>query len=67
MQTYKATLLILICVALLGACGLRGPLYLPTENLDSKTDIEQHSSPATDAVEDDEDAEKDTGKKAVSG
>lgn len=67
MQTFKATLLILICVALLGACGLRGPLYLPTENPDSKTDIGQDSTPATDAAEDDEDAEKDTGKKAVSG
>jgi predicted small lipoprotein YifL len=67
MQTVKATLLNLICVALLGACGLKGPLYLPTENPDSKTNIEQDSTPATDAAEDDEDAEKDTGKKAVSG
>lgn len=28
MQTVKATLFILICVTLLSACGLKGPLYL---------------------------------------
>jgi predicted small lipoprotein YifL len=38
MQTVKATLLILICIALLGACGLRGPLYLPEESPATKQD-----------------------------
>ena len=32
MQTVKTTLLILICLTLLGACGLKGPLYIPDEN-----------------------------------
>jgi len=31
MQTAKTTLLILLCISLLGACGLKGPLYLPEE------------------------------------
>ena len=31
MQIVKAILIILICSALLGACGLKGPLYLPGE------------------------------------
>ncbi len=66
MQTVKATILMLISVALLGACGLRGPLYLPTGNLDSPPPAEQDSTPVTDAEEDDEDTQKDTGKKAVS-
>ena len=32
MQTVKTILLFLICVTMLGACGLKGPLYLPEEN-----------------------------------
>jgi len=32
MQTVKTILLILLCITLLGACGLKGPLYLPEEN-----------------------------------
>ena len=31
MQTAKTILLILICASVLGACGLKGPLYLPEE------------------------------------
>ena len=31
MQTAKTILALLLCAALLGACGLRGPLYLPDE------------------------------------
>jgi predicted small lipoprotein YifL len=31
MQTVKTIILFLICAAFLGACGLRGPLYLPDE------------------------------------
>jgi len=32
MRTVKITLLVLICTALLGACGLKGPLYLPEDD-----------------------------------
>jgi predicted small lipoprotein YifL len=31
MRTVKITLLLLLCSALLGACGLKGPLYLPED------------------------------------
>lgn len=31
MQTVKTIFLILISIALLGACGNKGPLYLPEE------------------------------------
>ena len=31
MQTTKTILALLLCATLLGACGLRGPLYLPGE------------------------------------
>jgi predicted small lipoprotein YifL len=31
MQTAKTILLIFICASVLGACGLKGPLYLPEE------------------------------------
>jgi len=58
MQTMKSSLLILICMALLGACGLRGPLYLPSEEPGSKPSAEQDSTPATDEEEEEKDAEK---------
>lgn len=32
MQSVKTTLLILMCLTLLGACGLKGPLFLPGES-----------------------------------
>jgi predicted small lipoprotein YifL len=31
MRTLKAVSIILLCFTLLGACGLKGPLYLPEE------------------------------------
>lgn len=40
MQTAKTILLILICACVLGACGHKGPLYLP----DEKQSAEQASS-----------------------
>ena len=40
MQTAKITLLIFICASVLGACGLKGPLYLPEE----KPAVEQASA-----------------------
>ncbi|MGA9573082.1 MAG: lipoprotein [Lysobacterales bacterium] len=32
MRTVKTSLLVFLCTALLGACGLKGPLYLPEDN-----------------------------------
>ena len=57
MQTVKTTLAILICAVLLGACGLRGPLYLPDEDPATKPAVEQ----------DKDDEEKDKKKEIVSG
>ena len=31
MRTVKITLMLLLCSTLLGACGLKGPLYLPED------------------------------------
>jgi len=59
MQTLKATLLILICIALLCACGLSGPLYLPDENPASKPAVEKGSAAGTGGVENKEDDEND--------
>ena len=56
MQTVKTTLIILICTALLGACGLKGPLYLPEEDAVS-VDV---PGPESSADIDSEDKEKDT-------
>lgn len=53
MQTVKTILIFLICVMLLGACGLKGPLYLPEDE------------PASGQTKADQDAgqEKDKDKK----
>ncbi len=58
MQTVKITLVILICVALLGACGLKGPLYLP----DGESAVVQDALLDEDAKkeEEDEDPQKRT-------
>ena len=45
MQTVKTILIILVSTVLLGACGNKGPLYLPEE----KPAIEQKSAAETDA------------------
>jgi len=45
MQTVKAVSVILICFALLGACGLRGPLYLPDEESATKPVTGQDAAP----------------------
>ena len=67
MQTVKIILLILICVALLSACGLRGPLYLPDENPAAKPAVEQDSTAATDEEENKDDEENDKKKEIISG
>jgi len=51
MQTVKTILIILISTALLGACGNKGPLYLPEE----EPAIEQESAADTDADKKDKD------------
>lgn len=38
MQSVKTTVFILICLTLLGACGLKGPLYIPDEDTTVKLD-----------------------------
>lgn len=58
MQTVKLLLLILISVILLGACGLKGPLYLPTENPVSEPATGQETDPATDETKKKEDSKK---------
>jgi len=53
MQTAKTTLLILICASALGACGLKGPLYLPEE----KPAVEQATTVDSDAEKENEEKE----------
>ena len=49
MQTAKTILALLLCAALLGACGLRGPLYLPGE----EPPAESAEAPEADAADKD--------------
>ena len=67
MQTVITTLVILICAALLGACGLRGPLYLPEEDPATKPAVEQDSAAGTDEEKNESDEEKDKKKEIASG
>ena len=62
MQTVKATLFILICITLLGGCGLKGPLYLGDKNPPA---VEPEPAPATDGTNN-KDEENDTRKNPVS-
>ena len=55
MQTVKYSLLTLICLALLGACGLKGPLYLPNGNPAPEAVTDQESTSDSDEAEEDED------------
>lgn len=67
MQTVKTILFILICTALLGACGLRGPLYLEEETPPALAPATgQDSAPDTDEAENSEKDGKDEKKKTVS-
>jgi predicted small lipoprotein YifL len=58
MQTVRITLLALFCLVVLGACGNKGPLYIPNENPVVKPETDQEPD------EDEEDSEnkEDTGK-----
>lgn len=60
MQTMKTALLFLLCITLLGACGLKGPLYLPEE----KPAAEQATVPDNDAETEKEKKKDNTAGKA---
>ncbi len=65
MQTVRTILIILICAALLGACGLRGPLYLEDENPVPTTASEQDPAPVMDDTENPEEDKEEEKKKTV--
>jgi predicted small lipoprotein YifL len=67
MQSVKTSLVILVYVVLISACGLRGPLYLPDEEPASKPAVEQDSAAGTDEEKNKDDEEKDKKKEIVSG
>jgi predicted small lipoprotein YifL len=62
MQTAKAILLMLICVGLLSACGLKGPLYLPQDDPATQAGTEAQA----DEEEDEEESERDSQQVPVS-
>lgn len=53
-STLLATLLALLCSCLLGACGLKGPLYLPTDETTAKPATTQGADTAEKAKEDED-------------
>jgi predicted small lipoprotein YifL len=55
MQTVKTYIIILICAALLGACGHKGPLYLPEE----EPAVDQESAARADTDKEKENTKKD--------
>ena len=64
MRTAKISLVILICGALLGACGLKGPLYLPDES-PASVPVPGPDSSAELELEDTENKSEDKGKKNI--
>ncbi len=46
MKTAQSTLLVLLFGFLVGACGLKGPLYLPTDEKVAKPDTTQRTETA---------------------
>ena len=59
MQTVRTILIFLLCVTLLGACGLKGPLYLPEdEPASGQTKAAQDAGQEKDK---DKDKKKDSG------
>ena len=67
MQTVKAVLLILITVVALGACGLKGPLYLPQEQPVSESTAGQEADTVMEDAKQEDDAKKEDSKKKDSG
>ena len=65
MQTVRTILIILICGALLGACGLRGPLYLEEESPVPTPANEQGPDAGVDEAEDSEKDKENEKKKTV--
>ena len=51
MQSVKTSLLLLIGIAILAGCGLRGPLYIPDEETVTEPAIEQDSKTDTDETD----------------
>ena len=52
MQTVKTALTLLLSIVLLGACGLKGPLYLEGEDPVANPATNQELSPDTEKAED---------------
>lgn len=59
MQTVRTVLPILIYVFLLGACGLKGPLYLPPDEPVSEPATEQEAGSNKEEKSEQEDSEKE--------
>ena len=60
MQTVKPTLLALLTSCLLAACGLKGPLYLPTDEPATRPDTEQSAKTEEEKEEKEEKEEADS-------
>ena len=67
MQTVKVVLLILITIIVLGACGLKGPLYLPQDEPVSGPATAQETDPVADETQKEDEAKKEDSKKKDSG
>jgi predicted small lipoprotein YifL len=59
MQTVRNALLVLVCLLVLGACGNKGPLYLPDENPVANPVSAQESDTEADDSENKEDSGKE--------
>ena len=66
MQTAKVFLNLLICVGLLAACGLKGPLYLPADDPAETPDAGQ-SSEQSNGTDDEKEDKKDEQQIIKSG
>jgi len=64
MQTLKAVFIFMICVCLLVACGLKGPLYLPPADVAEKPVTETPSSESIESKEEEEKEAKSSQKPA---
>jgi predicted small lipoprotein YifL len=60
MQTIKAIFIVLICISLLNACGLKGPLYLPEDETSEQAATETQSD------DKEEERKKDSNQDSIS-
>jgi predicted small lipoprotein YifL len=68
MQTVKTTFIILACVGLLGACGNKGPLYLPDQSSGTEAAAGQEPASKQESTEDEStQADKKDKKDAKKG